>query len=67
MLERYAADREAEKKIEKTVLNIILTLKRSERLSLLLTVSDKKVHNVMAVEDEMAIATDLVISIENGR
>lgn len=67
MLERYAADREAEKKIEKTVLNIILTLKRSECLSLLLTVSDKKVHNVMAVEDEMAIATDLIISIENGR
>lgn len=67
MLERYAADREAEKKIEKTVLNIILTLKRSERLYLLLTVSDKKVHNVMAVEDEMAIATDLIISIENGR
>ena len=58
MLEKYAADREAEqKKIEKTVsTDAVADEEKRTTLSLSLTVSDKKALKMMAAEHETTIA-----------
>ena len=57
MFEKYAADREAEKKkIEKAVVADTAADEKRTTLSLSLTVSDKKALKMMAAERETTIA-----------
>lgn len=56
MFEKYAADREAEQKIEKTVVADETADEKRTTLSLSLTVSDKKALKMMAAERETTIA-----------
>lgn len=57
MLEKYAADHEAEqKKIERAVVDNTTKNEKRTTLSLSLTVSDKKALKMMAMERETTIA-----------
>lgn len=56
MFEKYAANRKAEKKIEKAVVAGTTADKKHATLPLSLTVSDKKALKMMAAERETTIA-----------
>lgn len=56
MFEKYAVDCETERKIEKAVVTDTMVDEKRTTLSLSLTVSDKKVLKMMAVERETTIA-----------
>ena len=56
MFEKYAVDCETERKIENAVVVDTMVDEKRTTLSLSLTVSDKKVLKMMAVERETTIA-----------